>query len=280
MSFLQNPISQAHGLARKSYGICFNPYEQPPKKSKPNCVTGFMFLLALIIINTDIALAQSSPNISLRNITGPQFILDSNTPCSGPKSAFYGLELRNSGSSNIDQISIQLDSVLFSIPDSTVHLISPIDSSIFIGRLRPGEKRNAYFYLSYPCIHDENVFLQFTLTSQSGTMVIKDTIITRSSISANAGGLVIDQKPGGTVLGGLATDTVSYEFGNVQVGDEFEFQPAGNQSFKANNLRLLSAKVIYSDLPFIRTGATDSFYFVATTSKGGLAIRLKWSITS
>lgn len=79
------------------------------------------------------------------------------------------------------------------------------------------------------------------------------------------------------VLGSIIVDTVTYEFGNIGRDSEFVFQPNGDTLFKASQVRLRTMKVLSSNIPnVVPVGATDTFYFIAPTTPGGLEVVIKF----
>lgn len=211
----------------------------------------------------------SSGQVNMVRTTSPQFTLDSNKPCTdGPRAAYVGIKITNTGAVGLKDLRLDLTGMT----GTGFALLGPLDSGVYIGRLAAGESRTAYFYFKYPCVINRALNLSFVASDdQSGTISMNTSIITRSMISANAGGLIAGRSTSYTAVpGSLLTDTITYEFGNVQKDDEIEFQPNGDTLFLADELQLINCKVISSDIPnAIPVDTTDQLYFISPTNYGG-----------
>ena len=64
--------------------------------------------------------------------------------------------------------------------------------------------------------------------------------------------------------------------GNVQNGDENDFQVSGNNFFDPTKLALIQTKVVQSSVPQINVGATDSLYFISGNGSVGATVRIVW----
>ena len=60
--------------------------------------------------------------------------------------------------------------------------------------------------------------------------------------------------------------------GNVQNGDENDFQVSGNNFFDPTKLALIQTKVVQSSVPQINVGATDSLYFISGNGSVGATV--------
>lgn len=81
-----------------------------------------------------------------------------------------------------------------------------------------------------------------TVTSSAATLSRTFTLNGRSSISANAGGNVLNATLGpGAVVGQTVYFDTTYDFGGSGVGDEFILQPNGSSSFRARIASVSSA---------------------------------------
>ena len=102
-----------------------------------------------------------------------------------------------------------------------------------------------------------------------GVVTYNTTITTKSSISANAGGLINSNIWGsGAVVGQILSFDVIYSFGNASVGDEYNLQPCGNLDFDASTFQLINSRVVSSVIPGIDAGVSDSLYFIAGLKNG------------
>lgn len=221
--------------------------------------------------------ALSGGQVTVKHATSPFYILDSNTPCSaGPRAAYVCIKvINNSTTDTLYNVYVMLDSIA---GNSGFKLLGPTDSIENIGRVLPRDSGSAYFYMRYPCTHNLTANYYFKVGDMvSGTVAFNTSLYTRSSISANAGGLLVSQNVAYLdALGTVITDTVTYEFGNVQKDDEINIQPNGDTLFKAGYVRLLNSQVITSDIPnAVPVGAKDRLYFVSPTNYGGSGNRVK-----
>ena len=220
----------------------------------------FFFILAAFL--STVSWGLSSTKVQLSNATGPYFILDSNNPCTdGPTSNYIGVKIKNIFSSPIKNVVVKMDS----IGTSSNRVINMSDSALSLGNINSGDSSTAFFYIKYPCSFNTASTFYFSLSDDSsGTVGYSYTVTTISSLSANAGGLVVGRSIGiSTLLGGIVSDTITYQMGNVnKANDIVTFCPNGDSLFNAKKLVLLSSKIISSQLPFIPTGTKDDFYFV------------------
>ena len=229
------------------------------------------FLILLLYIQALSCYALSSSQVTISRSTAPFFILDSNNPCNaGPRAAYVGVKIvNNSSTDTLFNVFIKLDSIS---GNTGFRLLGPNDSVENVGRILPRDSVTGYFYVKYPCTHNLTANYFFKVGNNvAGTVAFGTSIFTRSSISANAGGQLVSQKIGYyDALGTILADTVLYEFGNVQSGDEITLQPNGDTTFRATRIRLLNSQVIYSDIPAaVPVGTRDKLYFISPQSYGG-----------
>lgn len=227
------------------------------------------FSLFVLLCFGQFSHALTSGQVGIVRTTSPQFTLDSNKPCTdGPRAAYVGIKITNTGVSVLKDLRLELSAM----SGAGFTLLGPLDSGVYLGRLSPGESRTAYFYFKYPCILNRTLSLTFLASDdQSGTISMNTSVVTRSMISANAGGLIAGRSTSYTTIpGSLLSDTITYEFGNVQKDDEIEFQPNGDTLFLADELQLINCKVISSDIPnAIPVDTADQLYFISPTNYSG-----------
>ena len=146
-------------------------------------------------------------------------------------------------------------------------------ATILIGTLTAGQSRTFYWFIEYPCHTAAVISANLTVTvsdSNPGTVALTNTVTAISSISANAGGGLLSSLLGpGFVVGQVIPLDITYAFGNVQVGDVFIFQPAGNTDFDTSCFQLIRAEVLASDITVITVGTQDQLFFTSTVSQGG-----------
>ncbi|MBR9922245.1 MAG: HYR domain-containing protein [Bacteroidetes bacterium] len=220
------------------------------------------------------ALALNPGDVSITMTTAPFFIADSNSPpqMQGPQRAYVGFEVCNTSGGTLMDVVAEMTSVTGTVPGFALSGgQNPIQTA---GTMAAGECRTFYWFVEYPYLDkDETGTFEITVSdSNPGTVSDSDDVVTRNSISANAGGIVINSVLGpGIFVGQAFYMDVVYEFGNVQNGDEFTFQPAGNVNFNADCFQLINSEVLASDLAGvgIPVGVQNQMYFTSTGSMGG-----------
>ncbi|MFN0202462.1 MAG: T9SS type A sorting domain-containing protein [Bacteroidia bacterium] len=226
------------------------------------------FLLILVsFLFSFSAFALSSTDITIERTTAPSFTTDSNTPCTeGPRAAYVGFKIINTSGATLSDVSISLGG--FSPVDCA--LAGGQAASQYIGALAPGESDVIYWYVTYPCVHNTACTITATASDKNpGTKTYTTTITTRSSISANAGGLINTTFVGaGAVIGQVIPFTVTYSFGNANVGDEYNIQPSGNLSFDAQTFQLVNTEIVSSVIPNITAGDKDKLFYIGGLKNG------------
>jgi uncharacterized repeat protein (TIGR01451 family) len=144
--------------------------------------------------------------------------------------------------------------------------------------LAPGESKLCYYYIGYPAnVTPQATFnIQLddnTITPKTQSFVVRN----RSSISANAGGTATQTISNQDLIGGIVIDDVTYVVGNVQNGDENDFQVAVSTQFDPTKISLLGTQVIASSVPGINIGSTDSLYFITGNGSNGATITIRWT---
>ena len=207
--------------------------------------------------------ALDSSQVSISNATGPYFILDSNSPCtSGPTASYIGVKVKNISSRTLKNVKVNMDSIV-SI-SARVSCLS--DSTLSLGNIPTGDSLTAYFYVKYPCNFSIATHLYVNVSNDSaGTISFFTTVTTISAISANAGGKIDYRGVSlSSILGGIITDTIVYEMGNInKINDIVSFSPNGDSLMKPDELVLVGSKIIASDLgSFISVGTKDQLFFI------------------
>jgi uncharacterized repeat protein (TIGR01451 family) len=201
----------------------------------------------------------------------------SNPLKSTPHAAYVGFKVtNNTGSTQSDlQATITGFSSGFSLTQNGSQ-----PQTQYIGTLANNASRTVYWHFQYPCHTNKNTdppapSNTFTVTvNNAKTSALIDsatgTVTSNSSIRANAGGLIDSATLGaGAVLGQIITYDVKYSFGNVQNGDRFNIQPAGNINFRSDCFQLLSTRVTSSDVNAIPINTVDQLFYQSTVSQGG-----------
>jgi uncharacterized repeat protein (TIGR01451 family) len=236
--------------------------------------------LTIFLCGLCMAASGLDPNhITITRISAPYFIVDGNVPATVNK-AYVGFEVKNNSNSATTYSGIQfsITSISTSVVGQTYSLVSPANGICNVGTLAPGESRVCYFYVSYPA--HTTAQATFNIQLANNTAGIKTTsfiIYNRSCISANAGGTATQTFTNQDIIGGLVYDDVTYAVGNVQNGDESDFQVAVSSSFDPTKILLLGTQVIASTVPGIPVGATDSLYFITGNGSTGASVTIRWT---
>ncbi|MFN0199941.1 MAG: T9SS type A sorting domain-containing protein [Bacteroidia bacterium] len=237
----------------------------------------FLFPFLLLFVFASNLFALNSNQVLITRTTSPNFNDDSNNACStsgntGPHAAYVGFKIQNTSTDTLRDITLNLGNFVTTPTAAGLALGGGQMATQYVGKLVPNASDVVYWYVAYPC-NKNNIACGMTLTAKDknvGNVTFNTTITTRSSISANAGGLIYDtQIEASNILGGINTFTVTYSFGGVQTNEEFNMQPTGNIDFRADAFQLVNAEIISSQVPGIAVGVTDKLYFVANANKGG-----------
>ena len=234
------------------------------------------FILSLAVIK---AAALDPNHFTINRITAPYFIVDGNSPATITK-AYVGFEVINNSNSAVtySNLKFTITSISTSVVGQNYSTVSPASGIINVGTLVPGASKVCYFYISYPANTTPQATFNITLSdntvsSKTASFVIRN----RSSISANAGGTATQTFSNQDLIGGIVTDDVVYAVGNVQSGDESDFQVAVSTQFDPTKISLLSTKVIATSVPGIVNNTTDSLYFITGNGSNGATVTIRWT---
>lgn len=219
------------------------------------------------------------PNhFTITRITAPYFIVDGNSP-TAITSAYVGFEVKNNSNSATTYSSLKfaISSIGTSVVGQNYTVVSPASGIINVGTLAPGESKVCYYYVTYPANTTPQATFNITLSDNTASSKTQSFVIrNRSSISANAGGTATQSFTNQDLIGGTIIDDVTYVVGNVQNGDESDFQVAVSPQFDPTKISLLSTLVTASAVPGIPVGATDSLYFVTGNGSNGASVTVRW----
>jgi uncharacterized repeat protein (TIGR01451 family) len=237
-----------------------------------------IFTLVVLLISLH-CFALDPAHFTITRISAPYFIVDGNSPSTITK-AYVGFEVKNNSNSatTYSGLKFSILSIATSVAGQNYSVIAPVSGIINIGTLAPGESRVCYYYVSYPAaVAPQGTFniqlSDITASSKTQSFIIRN----RSSISANAGGTATQSFTNQDIIGGVIYDDVTYVVGNVQTGDESDFQVAVSAQFDPAKITLLSTQVITSSVPLIPAGATDSLYFVTGNGSNGATVTIRWT---
>jgi uncharacterized repeat protein (TIGR01451 family) len=220
------------------------------------------------------------PNhFTITRVTAPYFIVDGNSPATITK-AYVGFEVTNNSNSGITYSALRflITSISTSVAGQNYSVVAPVSGVVNVGTLAPGQSKVCYYYVSYPANVTPQATFNIQLSDNTASSKTQSFIIrNRSSISANAGGTATQTFSNQDLIGGLIIDDVTYVVGNVQSGDENDFQVAVSTQFDPTKISLLSTQVIASSVPGINIGTTDSLYFITGNGSNGATITMRWT---
>jgi len=237
------------------------------------------FFTVLLLSTCIAALALNPSHFTITRITAPYFVVDGNTPSTITK-AYVGFEvMNNSGSATTyTGLKFTITSIGTSVVGQNYSIVAPVSGVINVGTLAPGETKVCYYYISYPANVSPIATFNVQLSDATASWKTQSfNIYNRSSISANAGGIATQAFTNQDLIGGIIIDTVTYTVGNVQSGDESDFQVAVSSSFDPTKVTLLSTKVYSSAVPGIAAGTTDSLYFITGNGSNGATVKVIWT---
>jgi uncharacterized repeat protein (TIGR01451 family) len=218
-------------------------------------------------------------HFTITRITAPYFVVDGNTPATLTK-AYVGFEVKNNSNSatTYSNLRFTITSITTSVAGQNYAIISPASGIVNIGTLAPGETKVCYFYVSYPANVTPQGTFNVQLSDNTASWKTQSFVIrNRSSISANAGGAATQTFTNQDLIGGTVIDDVTYAVGNVQNGDESDFQVAVSAQFDPTKVTLLGTQVISSTVPGVTVGTTDSLYFITGNGSTGAAVTIRWT---
>ncbi|MEO6611734.1 MAG: T9SS type A sorting domain-containing protein [Chitinophagaceae bacterium] len=234
------------------------------------------FLFICISINS---FALDPNHFTITRITAPYFIVDANSPATITKS-YVGFEVKNNSNSATTYTGLKftITSIGTSVVGQNYSIIAPVSGIVNIGTLAPGETKVCYYYVSYPAAVAPQATFNVQLSDNTASWKTQSFVIrNRSCISANAGGTATQTFTNQDLIGALIFDDVTYVVGNVQNGDESDFQVAVSTQFDPTKITLLGTTVTSSSVPGIPAGATDSLYFVTGNGSNGATITVRWT---
>jgi uncharacterized repeat protein (TIGR01451 family) len=237
-------------------------------------------IFTLVALITSLYAAALDPtHFTVTRITAPYFVVDGNSPATGPVTAYVGFRITNtSASTTYSGLKFTITSIGTSVAGQNYSVVSPAGGMSVIGTLAAGESKVCYFYVSYPANVTPAATFNYSLTdatafSRTGTEVISN----RSSISANAGGLATQTINNQDLIGGIVYDDITYTLGNIKSGDQADFQVSVSTAFDPTKLVLLKTEVISSTVPGITTNTKDQLYFVCSANQSSGTVTIRWT---
>jgi uncharacterized repeat protein (TIGR01451 family) len=224
------------------------------------------------------AAALNSTHFTVQRITSPYFVVDGNSPATGPVTAYVGFKITNTSATTYTNLKFTINSISTSVVGQNYSVVSPSSGISAIGTLAAGESKVCYFYVSYPANTTPQATFNYTLADAvAGTKTGTFLIVNRSAISANAGGLATQTINNQDLIGGIVYDDVTYTLGNIRNGDEADFQVSVSTLFDPTKLVLMKTQVIASTVPGVTNGTTDLLYFTTTANQSSGTVTIRWT---
>src|SRR5436190_10223532 len=237
-------------------------------------------IFTLLLLNAFISATALNPvHFTITRITAPYFVIDGNSPSTITK-AYVGFEVMNNSNSatTYSGLKFTITSIGTSVVGQNYSIVAPISGIVNVGTLAPGETKVCYYYISYPANTTPTATFNVQLSEATASWKTQSfNIYNRSSISANAGGIATQAFANQDLIGGIIIDTVTYTVGNVQNGDESDFQVAVSSGFDPTKVTLLSTRVFSSAVPGIAAGTTGSLYFITGNGSNGATVKVIWT---
>jgi uncharacterized repeat protein (TIGR01451 family) len=236
-----------------------------------------VFTLLFSLVATTV-FALDPGHFTITRISAPYFIVDGNSPTAITK-AYVGFEVTNNSNSGVTYTALKftIASIGTSVAGQNYTIVSPVSGITNVGTLAPGQSKVCYYYISYPANVTPQATFNLQLSDNTASSKTQSIVIrNRSSISANAGGTATQTVSNQDIIGGIIEDDVTYVVGNVQSGDENDFQVAVSAQFDPTKITLLGTQVIASSVPGIGIGTTDSLYFISGNGSNGATITIRW----
>jgi uncharacterized repeat protein (TIGR01451 family) len=238
----------------------------PAALTRPIRTTGKLRLILLVALGlfTAGAARPAQAQITVQMVSDSLLTLDSNKPSgSGPNAAYVQFRVTNTSGSTQLGVFVTLSGFA-----NGITLAGGQSAQQYLGALAPGESRDIYWFMEYPRVHYRVAGLTATVTTNSGlTASATRNVRTYPMISAGTGGALVTQSLSGQgALGATVFMDVQYSFGQGDLGDTYNLQPAGNTVFDARCFQLVGTEVLASAIPAIPAGARNQQYFKHTSS--------------
>ena len=219
-----------------------------------------------IFLSHNNVFALNAGAVTITMVTDPLLVLDSNSPCTGPQSAYVAFRVTNTSGATLNNLEITLSNLGggFALGGGQI-------AKQYIGTLANGANDVVYWFITYPCTIGSSRSLTATVNDANpGVITASSTMTTNSSISSNAGGLLTSQTLNGSpTIGKIVSIDVIYTFGGASNGDRYNLQPAGNLDFAAGCYQLTNSQIIASNVTAIPVNSVDKIFYTATANQPG-----------
>ena len=226
------------------------------------------WLLSFLVLSFSfqIANALNPGDVSIELKSGPALLLDKNNPCSGPQAAHVAYQICNTSGATLSGLTADLTNL-----SSGFSLLNGQTVSQSFGNLGTGECGMVFWFVGFPCVHNQTTNLTVTVADDNAGTVSGSDNVTTTSNQPTPSGSLLEPLPI-PVTSGPEDSTwvdVEYKYGNVPNNGVVYFQPVGNADYDASCLQLVGLEVQSSDIPGISVGENSGMYFTATQSAGG-----------
>ncbi|HLL84691.1 MAG TPA: hypothetical protein VK420_18635, partial [Longimicrobium sp.] len=210
--------------------------------------------------------AWAAPGVSVTMVSSPRLTLDSNSPCTGPQTAYVSFLVTNTSGAPLTNMRATISGF-----SGGIALGGGQAAGQAIGALAPGATRTVWWFVSYPCTFGVSSTLVVSVSDATpGTTTGTGTVTTSSMISAQAGGIVNSATLGaGAIVGQTITLDVTFDFGGASANDTYNLQPAGNTTFLGGCFQLVRTTIVSSNVPAVPAGTENRQFFTATGNASG-----------
>lgn len=235
------------------------PEAGPPARAHPGTLLGAAPLALSVVMQTDSSLT-----------------LDSNGYASGagPAATYVQFRVTNNTGSTQRGLLATLSGLTGGLA-----LGGGQPAGQYLPTLAPGASADLFWFIQYPRTLGVASSLTVTVSDALGnTASGSGRVITRSMISAMAGGNLDAQSLRAGVLGAITWIEATYSFGGVSAGDSYTVQPAGNTTLNAGCFQLVGSQVTASSIPAYPVGATNLLFARAPANQGGskIPVTVRW----
>lgn len=225
-----------------------------------------LIVFVTLFLSNNNVFALNSGAVTITMVTDPLLVLDSNSPCTGPQSAYVAFRVTNTSGGTLNNLEVTLSNLGggFALGGGQI-------AKQYIGTLANGANDVVYWYITYPCTIGSTRSLTVTVNDANpGVVASSATVTTNSSISSNAGGLLTSQTLNGSpTIGKIVSIDVVYTFGGAGNGDRYNLQPSGNTNFAAGCYQLVNSEIVASNVTAIPVNSVDKIFYTATTNQPG-----------
>jgi hypothetical protein len=129
-------------------------------------ITGFAILLLFYFP----VLALDASHFAVQRVTSPYFVIDGNSPATGPLTAYVGFKITNTNPSvTYNNLKFTITAITSSVSGQNFSLTSPENGVTLTGTLAPGESKVCYYYVTYPAHTTAQATFNYTLSDATAS---------------------------------------------------------------------------------------------------------------